>query len=207
MVKFGFHFGKSVRWVNIWKPWERKHGSPLCGPYSVLCSQFRAHSWSPVLGSCSRHGNVTGFTSEFSCCQKGKDGEHWWKLTARTLSKEVELKECMCETPLPLSRVLATAMSITCPDLIGRLASTDNSPWSSQCWKGKTREAAFLTTYPQYPSPSCLPADSKILFSLYLFSDFFCSLWGGLLSTPDSAIKWPFFPWPWKFVFWRVAYL
>ena len=161
-----------VRWVNVWKHWERKQGSPLCGPYSVLCSQFRAHNWSPVLGSCSRHGNVTGFASEFSCLQKGKDGEHLWKLTARTLSKEVELKECMCETPLPLSHVLATAMAITCPDLIGRLASTYNSPWSSQCWKGKTWEAGFLTTCSRYPLPSCLPADSKILF-IILFLWFF----------------------------------
>ena len=76
-----------MRRVNVWKHWERKHCSPLCGPYAVLCSKFRAPSWSPVLGSCSRHGNVTGLPLNFpavrrermvSTCGNLQQG-HWGK--------------------------------------------------------------------------------------------------------------------------------
>lgn len=58
-----------VRSVNVWKHW----GKTLCllpSLYSVLCSQLRAHTWSRVLGSCSKDSNVTCFISEFCHCQR-----------------------------------------------------------------------------------------------------------------------------------------
>ena len=201
MVKFGFHFGKA-RWDESTYENIERENIALLSVVLIQCSVLNSEPTSEALFLEVAPDMVMQLVLplNFPAVRRERMVSTCGNLQRGHWAKRLSWKS-VCVKPHYLWAVYwpqpwPSHVLISLEDLPAHIIA--HGPASAE--KEKHEKQVSWPRIPNIHYPHVSQQIQKF-FSLYFFSDFFCSLWGGLPLTPDSAVKWPFFPWPWKFVF------